>query len=97
MDNIRPKLLKACGSELSKGLAHIANLSFDTGNYPDQLKIAKVIPSFKKCESHLTKNYTPISLLSILNQIIEKLIHKYQNVTFYTNSSLGSGKVILRP
>ncbi len=37
MDNIRPKLIKDCGSELSKGLAHIANLSFATGNYPDQL------------------------------------------------------------
>ncbi len=48
MDNIRPKLLKACGSELSKGLAHIANLSFATGNYPDQHTIAKVIPLLKK-------------------------------------------------
>ncbi len=48
MDNIRPKLLKACGSELSKGLAHIANLSFATANYPDQIKIAKVIPLLKK-------------------------------------------------
>ncbi len=48
MDNIRQKLLKACGSELSKGLAHIANLSFATGNYPDQLKIAKVILLFRK-------------------------------------------------
>ncbi len=70
MDNMRPKLLKACGSELSKGLAHTANLSFATGNYPGKHKIAKVIPLLKKCESHLTKNYRPISLLSIVNKII---------------------------
>ncbi len=55
MDNIRPKLVKDCENELSKGLAHIANLSFATGNYPDQLKIAKVIHLLTKCESHLIK------------------------------------------
>ncbi len=76
-DNIRPKLLKACGSELSKGLAHIANLSFATGNYSDQFKIAKVIPLFRKCESHLTNNYRPIHLLNILNKIIDKPVYKY--------------------
>ncbi len=77
MDNTRPKLLKACNNELATSLAHIANLIFLSGNYPDQLKIAKVIPLFKKCEPHLSKNYRPISLLSILNKIIEKLFHKY--------------------
>ncbi len=47
MDNIRPKLIKAYINELANGLAHIANLSFENGDYPDQLKIAKVIPIFK--------------------------------------------------
>ncbi len=47
IDNTRSKLLKACGSELSKGLDHSANLSFANGNYPDQLKIANVIALIK--------------------------------------------------
>ncbi len=75
MDNISPKHLKACNKELATSLTHFGNLSFVSGNYPDQLKIAKVIPLFKKCEPHFTKNYRPISLLSILNKIIEKLVH----------------------
>ncbi len=57
-------------------MAHIINLSFVSENYSDQLKIAKVIPSYKKCESYFTKNYRPISVLSILNNIIEKLVHE---------------------
>ncbi len=77
MNNIKAKLLNECGTKLYKGLAHITNVSFVSGNYPDQLTIAKVIPLYKKCESHITKNYRPISLLSILNKIIEKLVHKY--------------------
>ncbi len=76
MDNINAKLLKECGTELCKGLTHITNLSLVSGNNPDQLKIAKVIPLYKKCESYFTKNYRPISLLSILNKIIEKLVLK---------------------
>ncbi len=68
MDNIRPKLLKACNNELATSLAHIANLRFLSGKYPDQLKIATVIPLFKKCKPHLTKNYRPISLLRVLNK-----------------------------
>ncbi len=61
----------------AKGLAHITNLNFVIGNYLDQLKIAKVIPLYKKCESHFTRNYRPITLLSIHNQIIGKLVHKH--------------------
>ncbi len=76
MDNIKPKLLKACSNELANGLAHMANLSFEYGDYPDQLKIATVIPLFKKGEPHLAQNHRPISLLSILNKIFEKLIHR---------------------
>ncbi len=77
MDNIKAKLLKECGTELCKGLTHITNLSFISGNYLDQLKIAKVIHLYKKRESHFTKNnYRLISLLSILNKTIEELVHK---------------------
>ncbi len=66
MDNIRPKLLKACSNELANGLAHIANLNFENRDYSDQLKMAKVIPLSKKGEPHLAPNYRPISLLSFV-------------------------------
>ncbi len=104
MDNIRPNLLKACHNELGTGsLEHIISLCFWSCNYPDQLKIAKVIPLFKKCEPHFTKNYRPISLLSILNKIIEKLVHNqfinviinfYNNILSYTNFNSDSIRVI---
>ncbi len=68
MDNIKAKLLR----ELCKYLVHITNLSFVSENYPDQLITAKIIPLYKKCESQFIRNYTQISLLSILNKIMEK-------------------------
>ena len=45
-----------------------------TGVFPDRIKTAKAIPIFKK-GSHLDMaNYRPISLLSNLNKILEKIM-----------------------
>ena len=57
-------------------LAYIINISFLTGEYPDLLKQVKVIPIHKGGSSQDINNYMPISLLSIFDKIIEKLIHK---------------------
>lgn len=43
--------------------AHICNLSLSTGNLPDEMKIAKVIPLHKEI-NHEFNNYRPVSQLS---------------------------------
>ena len=68
-------MLKALKVNLSHPLTTIINMSFATGIYPDQLKIAKVIPIFKKGDKLLVSNYRPISLLSNINKIFEKLVY----------------------
>ena len=61
-------------------------MSFSTGLVPDQFKIANVIPIYKSGPEIILNNYRPIyllsfveyrpiSLLSILNKIIEKLVY----------------------
>lgn len=67
-DNVTVYALKQCVSEIS-GI-------FETQNYPSVLKMAKLIPIFKCGDIKLTCNYRPISLLSIINKILEKLIHR---------------------
>ena len=57
-------------------LAYIINMSFLTGVYPNLLKIVKVIPIHKGGSTEDVNNYRPISLLSIFDKIIEKLMHK---------------------
>ena len=62
---------------IAQPLANIINLSFEKGIYIDELKISKVIPIFKDKGSDLDFiNYRPISLLSNINKIIEKLMHE---------------------
>ena len=57
-------------------LAYIINMSLLTGEYPDLLKVVKVIPIHKGGSTQEVNNYRPISLLSIFDKIIEKLMHK---------------------
>ena len=73
--SIPGNMLKALKANLCHPLTNIINMSFATGVYPDQLKIAKVIPIFKKGDKLLVSNYRPISLLSNINKIFEKLVY----------------------
>ena len=62
--------------EICNPLSKIFNLSLSTGQHPDILKISKTIPIFKKGSRLLVSNYRPISLLSNLNKILEKIVHE---------------------
>ena len=65
-------------------------MSLLTGVYPDLLKLVKVIPIHKGGSTHYVNNYRPISLLSIFDKIIEKLMHnrlytflEHHNILFH--------------
>ena len=72
--SIPPKILHMICENIASPISKIANLSFLTGVHPERLKVAKVVPIFKSGSKMLTSNYRPISLLSNLNKIIEKLM-----------------------
>ena len=73
-NSIPVKLLKVLNYSISSDLSALINESFTTGIFPENLKIAKVIPIFKKGLKTKTCNYRPISLLSIFSKIFEKLM-----------------------
>ena len=72
---IGPRLVKAVADEIADPLCYLFNLSFLTGVVPNALKIAKVIPIYKKGEKSSIENYRPISLLSVFDKILEKLMY----------------------
>ena len=67
--------IKELNNDISLQMANIFNLSVVTGVFLSALKLAKVIPIFKK-ESKLTcSNYRPIYLISNLDKFMEKLMY----------------------
>ena len=75
-NSIPIKLLRIIGHSVSPLLALLVNQSFQSGIYPDKLKIAKVISLFKKGNPELPSNYRPISLLPVFSKIFEKLMYR---------------------
>ncbi|ELU18431.1 hypothetical protein CAPTEDRAFT_48939, partial [Capitella teleta] len=66
--------VKAACDCLVELLLHIINLSFIHGTFPDDLKVAQVVPLYKKGSPMELGNYRPISLLPLFSKVFEKMI-----------------------
>ena len=82
-NSIPATILKKIKKQISEPLSTLINLSFDTGDFPNCSKLSKVIPVCKKGDQQECNNYSPISLLSNISKLIEKLLynrlHKFLN------------------
>ena len=74
-DGISLFLLKQIIHEIAAPLTHIFNLSLTTGIFPSKMKVAKIIPIFKKGNVNDLGNYRPISLLTSFSKVLEKVVY----------------------
>ena len=74
-DEFTPNIIKDIKSLISFPLVHICNLSLQQGIFPDELKIANVLPLFKACDPCVFNNYRPVSLLCVLSKVYEKVMY----------------------
>ena len=72
-DGLSNKILKLCGSQISKPLTYIYNKSVTSGICPACLKYAIIKPCFKKGDMPQISNYRPISLLTGFSKIFKLL------------------------
>ena len=76
IDNIPTLLIKNAKSSLVGPITHICNLCLATGVFPDILKNALVHPIHKAGNRDSVGNYRPISVLTAISKILEKLINR---------------------
>src|SRR5208282_637720 len=75
LDVIPCLLLKSCADIIAPIIARLANLSFVEGRFPSRYKSALVQPLLKKpgLDGTTTANYRPLSNLSTVSKILERL------------------------
>ena len=80
-------LLKELKDIVSIPLAFLFNKTFSSGTFPEIFKLAKVIPVFKKGDRNKCSNYRPISLLSNIGKLLEKVVH-HQLYKYFEDNKL---------
>ena len=76
-DNINNRIVKEAALPLANPLCDLFNYSMSKSICPNIWKEANVSPIYKKDDQSLASNYRPISLLSAVGKVMEKVIHKH--------------------
>ena len=90
--NIATSMLKLPCLILPNFLVKLINFLFCEGIFPDLLKLASVIPVFKKADNLNYNNCRPISLTSNIGNLIEKVLLKRLILSF-SSSTMDLDKV----
>ena len=75
-DNVNNLLLKELVKQRSPILELLFNESLTTGQFPDKMKIADIVPLYKSKEHEIVDNYRPISLLMTISKVLERIVYK---------------------
>ncbi|KAK4319782.1 hypothetical protein Pmani_009300 [Petrolisthes manimaculis] len=73
-DDVSPQILKRCASELCVPLTTVFSACIKENTWPSMWKEARVVPIHKRSSRSDPKNYRPISLLSVIGKVFEKVV-----------------------
>lgn len=74
-DNISAAIFKHTFQYILSPLTHIFNKSLVHGVFPNEMKIARVIPLIKSGDPSLFSNYRPVSVLPLMSKILKRLMY----------------------
>ena len=77
-------MLKISSEATANILQKLFNDSLETGTFPGSLKLAAITPVFKKKDPLNKTNHSPVSVLSIVSKLFEKIMQKQIN-SFISN------------
>ena len=74
-DDLPASIMKQVSNEYCIPLTHLINLSVLQGDFPSEMKLAKVLPIYKADNHQLIQNYRPISVLNFFSKVYERIIY----------------------
>ena len=90
-DDVPDMLVKQCIQLIKGPLAHIYNVSLNSGVFPDEWKTAKVKLLYNKGDRYNMQNYRPISIITVFAKLLERLIYLF----YMTTGFLHKPKMVL--
>ncbi len=97
LDKIPCNVIKGVAGIISESLSILFNKSLISGIFPDDLKSARVAPIFKSGERSDANNYRPISVLSVIAKVFEKIVFKQFYEYLSDNNLLSQNQSGFRP
>jgi hypothetical protein len=67
-------------------LSYLANESLSQGEFPDDLKLSLLFPSFKKGDHCDPTNFRPIAMTSPVSKVLEKVFLNRLDLYFESNN-----------
>ena len=79
-------IFKIAKEEVAEPITNCINSSITSDIFPGELKLADIVPTFKKEDQNDKANYRPISLLPLISKLYEKVL--YQQIEDFANKIL---------
>ena len=87
VDELDSFSLKISAKYVAAPVHHLVTLSMMQQKFPTTWKFSKVLPLFKKGSQLDRKNYRPVSILSPISKILERVVHD-QLYSYFANNHL---------
>ena len=75
IDKISCKILKIAAPAIADSLTYIFNQAITLSSFPNEWKMARVIPFYKSGHRNLPGNYRPISVQPTISKIMERILY----------------------
>jgi len=85
-DGVGPKVLRSCALALFPVIHHLFSVSLSHCTIPREWKRHCIVPIYKAGDKSSVSNYRPISLLSSMSKVLERLV--YDKVFEFVNRSI---------
>ena len=73
-------------SEILFPLTHVINFCIKDGIFPEQLKVSKVCPIYKKGDKNYPASYRPVSIVPVISKVFEYVVYRQVYDFFVSNN-----------
>ena len=97
--NIPPKVLKSTTHSCSETLAKLFNDTMNNSKLSDEIKLAKVMVTFKKDNSTKSKSYRPVIVLTTVSKVFETIMNSQMSMLLnnvYPLKCVGTEKFLVQ-